>query len=225
MRRACVCKAGCTQKLLSWREKWKGKKKVGDFTLQWKNFLIWMVWTFFYYYYYYQNSHIHRVLVIKQSHLQSRRFELWFSPVAEFLLFLFSACLFYLVSPCVSHWALKSASIFTGTVLFYTRPHPNTYTRNVKGVFEIKPCISSELKYLLTWWQVLMSFPLFATVIAIPILLMLHLKNLRFRFFLEAVCSFPCREWAAQFELSKRGQKFAPPLDFWPPKLCTLKAP
>lgn len=108
---------------------------------------------------FYQNSHIHSVLVIIQSHLQSRGCELWFSPLAEFLLFLFSVCLFYLVSPCVSQLALKSASIFyRNCALFYTHSHPDTCTRNVKGVFEIKPYVSSVLKYLLTWRHVLKSF-------------------------------------------------------------------
>lgn len=147
------CKAGCTQKMLSWG----GKKGEECFPLQQKNFLIWMVKTFFFFY---QNSHIHSSLVIKQSHLQSRGCELWFSPLAEILLFLFSACLFYLVSPCVSHRALKSASIFyRNCALFYTHLHPNTYTRNVKGVFEIKPCVSSGLKYQFTWRCVLKFFP------------------------------------------------------------------
>lgn len=192
----CVCKAGCTQKLLSWRKKWKVEKSKSvkpsnrrTFSYEWRGL------------FYYQNSHIHSALVIKQSHLQSR-FELWFSPLAEFLLFLFSVCLFYLVSPCVSHRALKSASIFTGTVLFYTHPHPNTYTRNVKGVFEITPCVSSELKYLPTWRHVLMSFLLLATIITILILLMLLLKKSEFSVLLRGCLFFSlqkegCAVWAA----------------------------
>lgn len=164
-----------------------------------------MVQTFFFY----QNSQIHSALVIIQSHLQSRGCELWFSPLAEFLLFLFSVCLFYLVSPYVSHRALKSASIFSrNCALFYAHPHPNAYTRNVRGVFEIKPCVSLGLKYLLTWRHVLNFFPLLVPVITLLILLVLHLKIWVLDFSEGCWVWFPfLAERRAQSEAPERGQK------------------
>lgn len=196
---AC-CMAGCTQKLLSCG----GKEKTAKNILPPNEELSCMNGADFFY----QNSHIHSMLVIMLSRLQSRGCKLWFSPLAEFLLFLFSVCLFYLVSPCVSHRALKSASIFyRNCALFYTHPHPNTYTRNVKGVFEIKPCVSSGLKYLLTWRHVLKFF---LSGNSNLILLVLHLKIWVLDFSKGGWFLFPfLTESSAQFEMLERGQKFA----------------
>lgn len=126
-----------------------------------------------------------------------------------FALFIFCLSLLSGVTICFPSSSEVCFHFFSGNhVLFYTHLHPNTYTRNVKGVFEIKPCISSGLKYLLTWRHVLKSFSLLATIITL--LILLHLKIWGSDFSKGCWFWFPfSAESNAQFEVLERCKIFS----------------